>query len=205
MLVDSAPFMIAANADLPAKTFAEVIALARSQPGKFSYATDSPRGYAGITGELMNKAAGVQIVQVPYKANAQAIQDVITGRVQIIIYALPTLEPFIRSGKLRPLAVSSSKRFPGLSDVPAAAETLPGFAVEGWFALAVTKGTPADIGQRLNRDTDSFLKMPETVQRLQTFGFTTSGAGTPASIASHISGEREKWARIMKELAIQPE
>lgn len=205
MLVDSAPFMIAANADLPAKTFAEVITLARTQPGKFSYATDSPRGYAGITGEWMNRAAGTQIIQVPYKANAQAFQDAIAGRVQIIIYALPSLEPFIRSGKLRPLAVTSSKRFPGLPDIPAAAETLPGFAVEGWFALAVNKGTPADISQRLNRDTDSFLKMPETIQRLQTFGFTTSGAGTPASIASHINGEREKWARIMKEVAIQPE
>jgi tripartite-type tricarboxylate transporter receptor subunit TctC len=109
------------------------------------------------------------------------------------------------AGKLKPIAVSSAKRFPGLPDVPAAAETLPGFAVEGWFALAVPKGTPEAVGQRLNRDTEVFLKQPETRQRYLSFGFAASGAGTPKSIAEHVRGEREKWGRVMKEVGIQPE
>ena len=203
MLYDSGAFAIAVHPDVAAGSLSELIALAKAQPGKLSYAAD--RGLASIVGEWLNKVVGTQIVLVPYKAVAQSLQDTVAGRTQMIIISTAAVDSLRRAGKLRVLAVSSINRFPGLKDIPTISETVPGFHAAGWSSLVAPTGTPAEILQRLNRETDRFLKEPEVIERLLGFGLTTSGAGTPQSVAEFVRNERERWGRIMKEVGVQPE
>ena len=205
MVCDTGPFVITVQPELPVKTLPDLIAMAKSQPGKLSYAFDISSGYAAIIGQLINRRAGIDIVEVPYKATAQAIQDTMTGRTQMMISSITATDTFVKSGKLRRIAVSSDRRYPGFKDVPTIAETLPGFKIDGWFALVAPTGTPANAIQRLNREIDLFLKEPDTRERLFQFGLGTSGAGTPESTGEYIRTERERWAGIVKELNIQPQ
>ncbi len=203
MLVDISPVVVAVHPDVPAKTLQELIALAKAQPGKLSFAADL--GFPGIVGRWMNKVAGTDMVHVPYKLAATSLQDTVSGRVPVIIMSLAPVQPFARSGKLRLIALTSQKRFPGMEDVAAAGELLPGFSAEGWFCVVAPAGTPADIVQRLNRETEEFTKQPDVVAKLRSLALDTSGAGTPQSTAEFIRRERERWGRIMKEIGIQPQ
>jgi tripartite-type tricarboxylate transporter receptor subunit TctC len=200
MVVDSAPFIIAAHPSLPANTMPELIALARAQPGKLSY------GAAGalspIVGEMLNRAAGMNIVQVPYKDTAQSMNETVAGMTQLNYQALPTVEPLVRAGKLKYIAVTSLKRFHVIPDVPAVSETIPGFSIDGWFVMLGPAGMPAERVRILNREIDSALKDPDLNRRMATFGFASSGAGTPDSVREHLRAGREQWQRIVKELGL---
>lgn len=202
---DSSPLVISVTNDLPAGNLSELIALAKTKPGKLSYATTSPRGAPGLTGEWLKFLAGIDIVQIPYKTTSQAVVDTVAGRTEIIIISLPVIEPYVKDGKLRTLAVTSNKRFPGLDEVPAANETVPGFGNDGWMALVAPTGTPADIVRRLNREADAFLKDPVVIERLRLLGMATNGAGDQQSIAEFLRAARENWAQIVKDLSIQPQ
>jgi tripartite-type tricarboxylate transporter receptor subunit TctC len=205
MVCDTGPFVITVQPELPVKSLPELIAYARANPGKLSYAFDISSGYAAIIGQLLNRRTSAGMVEVPYKATAQAIQDTITGRTQLMISSIPATDNFVKSGKLRRIAVSSEKRYPGFPDVPAIAETIPGFNIDGWFALMAPTGTPAPIVQRLNHEVDTVLKDAEILQRINQFGLGTSGAGTPQSTGDFIRAQRDRWAGIVKELAIEPQ
>jgi tripartite-type tricarboxylate transporter receptor subunit TctC len=205
MVCDTGPFVITVQPELPVKTLPELITYARANPGKLSYAFDISSGYAAIIGQLLNRRTNAGMTEVPYKATAQAIQDTITGRTQVMISSIPATDNFVKSGKLRRIAVSSEKRYPGFPDVPAIAETIPGFNIDGWFALMAPAGTPAPIVQRLNREIDGVLKDAEILQRIHQFGLGTSGAGTPQSTGDFIRAQRNRWAGIVKELAIEPQ
>ena len=123
------------------------------------------------------------------------------GRVEMILISPVAIAPFTSSGKLRTIAITSGKRFPGMESVPAIAETLPGFQIGGWFLLAAPTGTPTEVTQRLNREVDAYLKEPEVVERLRTMGFATSGAGTTQSLQEFIRLEQARWCRSPATLA----
>jgi tripartite-type tricarboxylate transporter receptor subunit TctC len=125
--------------------------------------------------------------------------------VDMIVIGLATILPALKTGKVRLLAITSQNRFPGLEEVPTAAETLPGFHAYAWLTLVAPTGTSAEIVQRANRETDQVLRQPEVVERLRTFGATTSGAGTPQSIAEFIHAERERWGKVIKDAGIKPQ
>jgi tripartite-type tricarboxylate transporter receptor subunit TctC len=203
ILMDDGPFIVAVNPNVPAKDFAEFIALAKARPGKLSFAADA--GIAGIAGRWLFKVAGVEVVHVPYKQIAPSLQDVVGGRVEAIIISLAASDAFVKSGKLRLVGVTSARRFPGVENVPSISETVPGVQFGGWFTIATPAGTPADMIQRVNRETAEFLKQPEIDARIRSFGWFSNGAGTPQSTSEFIRGEREKWARIIREVGIQPE
>ncbi len=205
MVVDTAPFVIAVNAEVRADNLPQLLAAAREQPGKLSYAITAANATAGIAGEWLNHVAGVKMVQVPYKITAQAIQDTVAGRTEVIIISPAVIQSFVKAGKLRFIAVTSARRLPGMDDVATVGETVPGFQVGGWFALMAPAGTPAEIVQHLNREADAFLKDEEVAQRLRQMSMAGSGAGTPQSIAAQMRAERELWARIVKDLDIKPE
>ena len=202
-LVDNGPYVLAVHPDVPAKNFVEWVALAKARPGKLSFAADA--GLAGIIGKWLNKTAGIDVVHVPYKAIPPSIQDTAGGRVEMILISPVAIAPFTSSGKLRTIAITSGKRFPGMENIPTVAETLPGFQIGGWFLLAAPAGTPPDITQKLNREVDAYLKEPEILDRLRGFGFATSGAGTPQSLQEFIRTEQARWVQIARETGVEPQ
>ena len=202
-VIDSAPFVVAVNADVPAKSFGELVSLAKAQPGKLSYAVTI--GISDTLAQWINKRTGIDVTRVPYRQNPQAVQDVVSGQVQVVLISLPSVEQFAKAGRLRILAVSSSKRFAGLPDVPTIAESYPGLVVEGWFALTGPTGIPADVVARLNREVDKALKDPELLQRVAGFGFSTSDAKTPELLVTRMQEDVARWRMIAADIGMQPQ
>jgi tripartite-type tricarboxylate transporter receptor subunit TctC len=198
-------FAVAVHNDIPARTTAELITLAKSQPGKLNYGHDTI-GVTAIVGQWFNKQAGIEMVAVPYKSPAQLMQDFVSGRTQVAITTTANLEPFRKSGKFRILGVTGLERSIGYEDIPTIAETLPGFKMYGLGILIAPAGTPQEVTQKINREMDVVIKDPQYVQRARTFGYVAiPGAGTPQSIADFIASEREYWGTIMKGLNVQPQ
>jgi tripartite-type tricarboxylate transporter receptor subunit TctC len=204
-MIAKGPFFVLVHPSVPAKTLADLAAYDKANPGKLSFATDGQRNFTGMMAAWLNKIAGTSMLTVPYAGMPQGIQDTIAGRTQVIILAVPVAAPRIKSGELRPLAASFAKRVPGFEDIPAIAETYPGFELVGWFLMLAPAGTPQDIVQRMNREMDRILKDPDTAQRLRTLGFFTEGAETPEGVAEAIRADTAKWGRIVKDIGIQPE
>ena len=204
-MIGLSPFLIAATPTVAAKNTAELIALAKAQPGQLSFASDGQRGFGGIVGDMLKVVAGVQVTQVPYTSSAAAIQDTVAGRTQYTVMGIPAVVNLVKDGRLRPIAVSSAKRLPGLEGIPTLAETLPGFAYVGWFALVAPTGTPAEVVSKINRDLGQILAETENVQRLRDLGIYTEGAGTPESTGQFFASERTRWAQVIKDIGIQPE
>jgi tripartite-type tricarboxylate transporter receptor subunit TctC len=204
-MIAKSPMVIAVNPTVPAKTLAELVALDKAQPGKLAAANEGAKTFSGMISLLLNKSAGMQLLQVPYNGVSPAIQDTIAGRTQVVLVSSAAMLPFLKRGDLRPLAVSAGKRVRGLEDVPTLAESYPGLEYVGWFALLAPTGTPANVIQRVNRDMDKVLTDPEVAQRLFDLGLVNEGAGTPESLNEFLRAERERWAKLVKEIGLQPE
>lgn len=205
MVCDSSPFAVSVNPDLPIKTIPDLVAYSKSNPGKLSYAVDTSSGYAVVIDQLLSKRGGVDWVQVPYKSTPQMLQDTSAGTTQLMISSIGAVQGMVTGGKLRMVALSSERRFSGLEDVSIIADTLPGFRIEGWFAVMAPIGTPQPIIERMNREIDTFLKSPDLPPKLKTLGLGTSGAGTPQSTADFIQAEQERWKKLVVELDIKPQ
>lgn len=203
-LYDSGAFGIAVHPTLSVKSIAELIALGRSQPGKLTAGTENI-GAPSLASQWFIKVSGIEVLSVPYKAPAQMLQDTAGGRLQYALASLPMLESYVKSGRLRLLGVTTPKRFPGFEDVPTVGETLPGFRMGGLGILAAPAGLPGEIAQRMNREVDAIVREREYVQRLLSFGFTVTDAGTPGSIAEFVRAERENWSKVIAGLGIQPQ
>jgi tripartite-type tricarboxylate transporter receptor subunit TctC len=204
-MIAKSPMVIAVNPSVPAKTLAELVALDKAQPGKLAAANEGTKTFSGMMSQMLNTTAGTRFLQVPYTGVTPAVQDTIAGRTQLVLVSSAALLPFLKRGDLRALAVSSGKRVRGLEDVPTLVETYPGFEYVGWFALLSPTGTPAGIVQRLNREMDKVLADPEIAQRLFDFGLVNEGAGTPEALNEFLRAERTRWAKLVKEIALQPE
>jgi tripartite-type tricarboxylate transporter receptor subunit TctC len=204
-MIAKSPMVVAVNPTVPAKTLAELVAYDKAQPGKLAAANEGAKTFSGMMSQLLNKSAGIQLLQVPYNGVSPAIQDTIAGRTQVVLVSSAALLPFLKRGDLRPLAVSAGKRVRGLEDVPTLAETYPGFEYVGWFALLAPTGTPPAVIQRVNRDMDRVLTDPEVAQRLFDLGLVNEGAGTSESLNEFLRAERERWAKLVKEIGLQPE
>jgi tripartite-type tricarboxylate transporter receptor subunit TctC len=204
-MVAKSPMVIAVNKEVPAKTLAELVALDKAQPGRLAAANEGARTFSGMMSQMLNQTAGMRLLQVPYNGVGPAIQDTIAGRTQVLLVSSAALLPFIKRGELRPLAVSAGKRVRGLEEVPTLSESFPGFEYVGWFALLAPTGTPAAVIQRANRDMDKVLGDEEMAKRLFDLGLVNEGAGTPESLNDFLRAERERWARLAKEIGLQPE
>jgi tripartite-type tricarboxylate transporter receptor subunit TctC len=205
MVSESGPFVISVNAEAPYKSLADVIAYAKANPGKLSYGIDASSGYQVVVGKLLAKRAGIELLAVPYRATAQVMQDTASGVNPMMISSVAAVQGFAQSGKVRRLAITSAQRFPGLDDVQAVAETIPGFRVDGWLAVVAPAGTPEPIVTRLNREIDAFVKEPAIQQRLLSLGFATKSAGTPESIKAFMKSEIDIWKTMAAELNIEPQ
>jgi tripartite-type tricarboxylate transporter receptor subunit TctC len=204
-MIAKSPMVVAVHSSIPAKTLAELVALDKAQPGRYAAANEGARTFGGMMGQMLNQVAGMRLLQVAYNGVAPAIQDTIAGRTQVLLASSAALLPSLQRGELRPLAVSAGKRVRGLEDVPTLAETYPGFEYVGWFALFAPAGTPAAIVQKANRDVDRVLADPEVAQRLYDLGLVNEGAGTPEQLDEFLRAERIRWARLAKDIGLQPE
>jgi tripartite-type tricarboxylate transporter receptor subunit TctC len=199
-------FIVSVNAELPPKSLAELISYAKARPGQLSYALDSSNIYGIIIGKLLNKAAGLDMVEILYKSTPQAIQDTVAGRTQVMISAIAPVEPFAKSGKMRVLAISSPKRNPSVPDLPAMNETLPGFQIDGGgFSVSAPAATPADIIQRFNRAIAGIGRDAEFGKQLLALGQFPAAGAPPEAWAEYLRSERERWAKIFQELGIKPQ
>lgn len=204
-MIAKSPMVIAVNPAVGAKSLAELVALDKAQPGRLAAANEGAKTFSGMMSQMLNKTAGIALLQVPYTGVAPAIQDTIAGRTQVVLVSSAALLPFLKRGDLRALAVSSGKRVRGLEEVPTLAETYPGFEYAGWFALLAPAGTPAAIVQRVNREMERVLADPDIAKRLYDLGLVNEGAGTPESLNEFLRAERDRWARLVKNIGLQPE
>src|SRR5262245_12697869 len=199
------PQMLSVNADLPVATTGELIAYAKSNPGKLSIAFDNTAGAAAFGAKLFNRRADLGLVEVPYRSAAQVAQDVASGVNQVMMSSIAAANAVVQAGKVRRLAVSSGKRFPGLPELPSLNETVPGIVMDGFFAIVAPAGTPSEVTAQLNREIDRYLGGPDVEERLLTLGLSTDGGGTPESTAQVIRKEQDQWRAFGKELNVEPQ
>ncbi len=183
---------------LPVRSVAELIALAKSKPGALSFASSGAGSSTHLSGELFKAMAGVDILHVPYRGSSQALTDVVAGQVTMLFDNAPSSIGFVQQGKLRALAVTSSKRMPNLPDVPTVDEAgVKGYESLSWSGIVAPAATPQPVIAKLNRAIDRILKSEEVRQRLAGLGVEPVG-GAPEAFARHIRIESDKWGKLIK-------
>ncbi|MSQ55366.1 MAG: tripartite tricarboxylate transporter substrate binding protein [Betaproteobacteria bacterium] len=192
------PLALCANPSLQANNVAELIALAKAQPGKLAYGSSGNGGGTHLAGELFKTMTGTDFIHVPYKGLNPATVDLLAGSIPTMWNDLTTALPHYRSGKLKILAVSTASRVAQLPDVRTVAETVPGYEAYTWFAMYFPAGTPADIVQRMNRETVRILQSEETRRKFAEFGAEPVG-GTSTQLAEFMQSEIAKWAKVIRE------
>jgi len=191
------PHVMEVAPDFPAKTVPEFIAHVKANPGKVNFASGGNGSGAHVAGELFKMMTGVQMTHVPYRGEASAIPDLLAGQVHIVFAILSGSIGNIQAGKVRALAVTTTARSPVLPDLPAVAETVPGYDVSSWQGIAAPKDTPKDIVDRLNQAMNDGFSDPKIKARLTALGGTPR-SGPPAAFAKLIADETEKWSRVVK-------
>ena len=198
ILVAGVPNVLVVNPQVPVNSVPELIAYAKANPGKLNFASSGSGTSIHLSGELFKTMTGVQMTHVPYKGSAPALTDLIGGQVQVMFDNLPSSLAFIKAGKLRAIAVTSTTRAAALPDVPTVADTVPGFEASSWFGILAPAGTPRDIVMKINGETAKWLASPDAKEKLAAQGANVA-SGTPEDFAKHIQAETAKWAKVVKE------
>jgi tripartite-type tricarboxylate transporter receptor subunit TctC len=198
------PLVMEVNPAVPAKTVPELIAYAKANPGKLNIASGGNGTSDHVCGELFKMMAGVDMVLVPYRGGAPALIDLLGGQVQVLFDPIPASIEYIRTGKLRALAVTTATRADALPDIPTVGEFVPGFEASTWFGVSAPKDTPAEIINKLNATINSAIADPRLKARFADLGGTVI-AGSPADFGKLIADETEKWAKVIKFAGIKPE
>src|SRR5687768_13639745 len=198
-LVATVPEMLVVATNVPAKDMKELIALAKAQPGKLNFASSGPGSLPHLAGELLKLTANIDIVHVPYRGAAPAVNDLLGQQVQMTFLDLPVLLPHIKAGTLRPIALGAPKRAATSPDVPTTAEVgMPELLIENWYGMVAPGGTPESIVTTLNRIANEAMNDPQVKQKLTDQGLTVAGH-TPGHFRDYIGTETQKWARVIKE------
>ena len=182
---------------LPVKTVADFIALAKAKPGELSFASSGNGTSVHLSGELFKLTAGLDIIHVPYRGAAPAYPDLMTGKVHVLFDNLPGSIEFVRSGQLKALGVTVTKRWPGLADIPAMAETVPGYEAAPWYGISAPKGTPAEIIAILNKSMAAGLANPKMRAKLADLGGIPMPM-SPAEFGKFVADDTGKWAKVVK-------
>ena len=201
----SSPNILAVHPSLPVKSLRELIAYAKTNPKKLNFASSGVGSIGHLTGELLNRSAGVDMVHVPYKGSGQAVIDLLGGQVQMMFSGMSSVMQHIKAGKLRALAVTGAQRSPAVPDVPTIAESgFPGFEATAWYGVLAAARTPKTIVNRLHDEIVRALALPDVKERLNNVGFELVG-GTPDEFAAFIKSEIAKWTRVVRDAHISAE
>nr|WP_207717428.1 tripartite tricarboxylate transporter substrate binding protein [Caenimonas soli] len=199
----STPNLLVVNKTVPATTVKELIELAKTTP--LSFGSSGSGTSIHLSGELFNTLAGVKMQHIPYKGRAQAVPDLLGGRIHMIFDNMPSALPLVKAGEVRAIAVTSANRSPAAPGIPTIAESgLPGFEATSWFALLGPAGMPRDVQARINQETAKVLAMPDVREKLSGLGLE-AGPGTPEALASLMQSETAKWAKVVKESGAKPD
>ena len=202
-LVSASPWVVVVNPSVPANNIRELIALAKSQPGKLSFGSSEPS--SRLAGEQFKAQAGVDLLHVPYKGGSQIMTDLLGGHIQVGFTSVLTVLQHYKSGKLRVLGVGGKNRSPSMPDIPTVIEAgLPGYETSAWYGLYAPPGTPPDIANKIQREIARIARLPEVRERLTQLG-AEPVANTPEEFAAFTRSEYAKFEKLVKEAGMKPE
>ncbi|HKA44524.1 MAG TPA: tripartite tricarboxylate transporter substrate binding protein [Burkholderiales bacterium] len=197
-LVAHVPNIMEVHPSVPARTVKEFIALAKQKPGQMNYASSGSGTSIHMSAELFQMMTGTKMLHVPYKGSAPALIDLMAGQTQVMFDNLPPSMPYIKTGRLRPIAVTTAKRYPGMPDIPTIAESgVPGYEAVAAFGVLAPAGTPRDIVVRLNSEINRAIRLPDMQERFAQQG-ATPAPGTPEEYGAFVRSEITKWAKVVK-------
>jgi tripartite-type tricarboxylate transporter receptor subunit TctC len=202
--ITSAPFILVVHPKLAASSVPELIALAKAKPGALNYSSSGIGSSGHLAILLLCKLSGVSMVHVPYKGSGPATADLVAGHVQLRVSSIPPTMPHVKSGRLRALGTTGAKRFSLLPELPAVAETLPGYVVDSWYVMLAPAGTPAAVVRKLNSDVNAAVHSPDVRARIQADGVEPAGS-TPEQAAQLMKEELARWAPLVKESGAKKE
>lgn len=203
IITSNQPNVLAINASLPVKTFQELVAYVKARPGKLNYASVGNGSSSHLGMELLKSMTGMDIVHVPFNGSPPAVKSTVQDETQMLFAVMQPLQAQIDAGKLRALAVTTPKRFPLLPDLPSIAESgVPGFEVNAWNGVLVPAATPRAIVERLNREINAILAMPDVRAKLNAQGFELVG-GTPEAFGKLIADDAARWAPVIRKLGLK--
>ena len=197
-LLANAPYLLVVHPSMPAKSVAELIALMKTRPGQLAYSSSGNGSGAHLAGEMLRSLARVEMTHVPYKGAGPAMPDLIAGQVQLSFVTYTAAGPHIKTGRLRALGVTTAKRSPTLPDLPAIAETVPGYDSAVWYGFAAPAGTPADIVAKLNTEVLRVLATPDFRNRITLEAVAPIGT-SPEEFGTFIKSEIVRWAKVVKD------
>jgi tripartite-type tricarboxylate transporter receptor subunit TctC len=197
------PNLLVVNKNVPASNVRELVELAKKQP--LTFGSSGSGTSIHLSGELFNTLAGVKMTHIPYKGRAQAIPDLVGGRITMIFDNMPSALPLVKAGEVRAIAVTSATRSPAAPNIPTIAESgVPGFEATSWFALYAPAGLPKDVQARINAETIRVMALPDVKEKLAALGLEVA-TGTPEALSAFQQAETAKWAKVVKESGAKPD
>jgi len=195
-------YVLAVNPALPVKSVADLITYAKANPGKLTYGSAGIGSTLHLAGEMFKREAGIDMLHVPYRGGGPAIKDLMSGQIQLMFAPAVAMLPLASGGKVRVLAQTPAKRSALAPDIPSVAETVPGFAIVGWYGLAAPATTPRAEIERINTELNAALKMPGLIEQLRKLSYESIG-GTPEEAAARIEADVARWTKIIRDAGIQ--
>ncbi len=203
-MLTATPFMVVVNPALPVKSIAELIAYARANPGKLSYATPGIGTPHHLGTELFKTMTGTFMVHIAYRGSVPALTDVISGQVQVMWATINAAIPQANAGKVRGLAIAELRRLASMKDMPTVAETLPGYEVSAWYAVFARSGTPPPVVEQLSAELQRIYSEREVIERLAPLGYKPATGG-PGPLAATLASDLKKWEKVVRDAGIKPE
>ncbi|MCW5604227.1 MAG: tripartite tricarboxylate transporter substrate binding protein [Burkholderiales bacterium] len=204
-MLGASPYLLAVNSGLPVKTAAQLIAYAKANPGKLSFGSAGTGSSAHLAGEMFKHMAGIDIVHIPYKGSGPSLIDLVSGQIGLMFSSISTFKPYIESGRLRALAVSTIRRSQVVPDIPTLDESgLKGYQTRSWNCVVAPRGTPMHVIQQINREINAVLGSPEVASNLKAQGIETD-LGTPAELSAYIKDEIARFQNLINAIKLKPE